>query len=723
MPLLIARADGKCDNSFKKVGYNMNKTYSRIISVFILITLLIHPLSVYASGDTLVDSTNIDSLIDSYADQIKEQTVKLFNTYDTAVDSVGSLWSGFITVWKSTKATAYYGLSVTKLIAGLSKDFVVYLKDNYFFGYFDNGEEYHYIAPDKRFLDHIHQITKSSELVPSENSYPIVGYENYIYNIGFKGNFPFNFGDNASNNIQNKVMFSTSPYNNYPECSTLVQGTSGYVTGYLQTISSAIQNGYAVYYRVSSYYSSDSNSIIINPFESNSSNIRIGTLEFQGTKLYILNSSSCSFSRRAFAQQISGRWNYTPYLSIFESGAFTSTDTGYTTPFYFYGNEFFSNVYGNATFAVNGHQILYYNGQFFDVTNNYTWDSSQSAYYIDMSGIVILNDTVINNAINNYNNTINNIINNYNVSPDYLLYIINDYINQVQNGIDYSEYFENINERLDLLEQEFQEIQEDLNNMAGTLVKIKNYCKSIDTILTNLFNKFDSLFTSSGLFFLDVKLDYMYNHLSQDMTNNTNRIINAINNINVSSNGGGGDINFGDFIVDIDASLNLLFTLNNEQKTEIETDIDTIKVPFSWIGTLGNNINTLLTKMVNRSAYYSGDSVTGDFGNFGDIFDTENEAVAVTTDTRSRSFDRVPVGTAAASSSYPVIYLHFGNSTSDFNYGGDVPAIDFSWYAPYKSTVDTVIVIFAWAFAVICFYRSLPSLLDGGSAKENKGDN
>ena len=674
----------------------------RIISLIIAITLLFQPLSVFANSDDTVTSENVDDIISIYASQIKQLTVEFFNDYSIEVDSIDSLYSGFVAFWKVAKAPALYGLSITKTVSSLCYDFIIYLRDNYFYGYFDNGEEIHYVSPAGKLPSHSKPSPHSSTThTPNDNFYPFGSGVN-IYEMGFTGQYPF---DSPNKTYYQNLDFS---YPTSPLSEEICSGKNGI---YMLTYRNQEQlEGSCAYINQDNYIGK----VIA---QSGHTYIQFYQMEIVDHKLYYHDATfgtnvvgKCFYNSGTLTNQLYSTSNPT----YWPSPEYTKS---IGKPISFYGQKEYNCIWGNWILDTGSYFVLYYQNQF--INCNGLTGSDGHGSYIDLSSTILWNTTYIDNAINNYNTVINNIINNYpTISPDLFLYILNDYLSKIPN-IDYSEYLEELSNRISELEDLLNSELEDIQNIKSTLVKVKNYLKNIDTNITHIMERFDSLFLQSGIFFLDAKLDYLYNHLSSDMTRNTNAIISALNNISISSNGGSsGDINFGDLIIDLDASLNLLFSLNNEQKSEIESDIDTIKAPFSWIGTLGNNINTLLTKMVNRSASYSGDAVTGNFGDFGNIFVSENQA-----NSPENGSNRMSSRSNSSNSEYPVIYLHFGNSTSDIYYGGDVPAIDFSWYQPYKSIVDNVIVVFAWAFAVICFYRSLPSLLDGGSAKENKGDN
>ena len=63
----------------------------------------------------------------------------------------------------------------------------------------------------------------------------------------------------------------------------------------------------------------------------------------------------------------------------------------------------------------------------------------------------------------------------------------------------------------------------------------------------------------------------------------------------------------------------------------------------------------------------------------------------------------------------PVIYVDLGRASSG-NYGSQrVLLTDFSWYAPYKGQVDTVLSAALWAFFGWRVFLKLPGIIGGES--------
>lgn len=68
----------------------------------------------------------------------------------------------------------------------------------------------------------------------------------------------------------------------------------------------------------------------------------------------------------------------------------------------------------------------------------------------------------------------------------------------------------------------------------------------------------------------------------------------------------------------------------------------------------------------------------------------------------------------------PKLELNFNNANSKYNYGGKVAYIDLSFYAPYKPTVDKIILAISYIFFFMAMYKNIPSIINGTSAVTHK---
>lgn len=63
----------------------------------------------------------------------------------------------------------------------------------------------------------------------------------------------------------------------------------------------------------------------------------------------------------------------------------------------------------------------------------------------------------------------------------------------------------------------------------------------------------------------------------------------------------------------------------------------------------------------------------------------------------------------------PVIYMDLSQAESEYDYGDRAVALDLSWYARYKPTVDNLLSALMWGFFIWNTYTHIPDILNGGS--------
>lgn len=63
----------------------------------------------------------------------------------------------------------------------------------------------------------------------------------------------------------------------------------------------------------------------------------------------------------------------------------------------------------------------------------------------------------------------------------------------------------------------------------------------------------------------------------------------------------------------------------------------------------------------------------------------------------------------------PKIEIHLNKADSKYDYGEVAYALDMTWYAKYKPTVDTILSSMMWLFFVWRVFVKLPSLIGGVS--------
>ena len=63
----------------------------------------------------------------------------------------------------------------------------------------------------------------------------------------------------------------------------------------------------------------------------------------------------------------------------------------------------------------------------------------------------------------------------------------------------------------------------------------------------------------------------------------------------------------------------------------------------------------------------------------------------------------------------PVIRINLGSATTSYNLGGDMVFIDFSFYEPYKASMDAVLSAFLWLWFCWRVILNLPGIIGGVS--------
>lgn len=64
----------------------------------------------------------------------------------------------------------------------------------------------------------------------------------------------------------------------------------------------------------------------------------------------------------------------------------------------------------------------------------------------------------------------------------------------------------------------------------------------------------------------------------------------------------------------------------------------------------------------------------------------------------------------------PVIHYHVGKSSGKWQWADAEGVIDFSWYEPYKPTVDLIVGGFLYVGFIWLLFTHLPGIIQGGDA-------
>ena len=266
----------------------------------------------------------------------------------------------------------------------------------------------------------------------------------------------------------------------------------------------------------------------------------------------------------------------------------------------------------------------------------------------------------------------------------------------------------------------------------GTNIKFKpKSTRDLNDIIYNIFNQYNYYVSDNGV--SGNGIDYSYDlrtiiELLRNINNKLNQFSDKFEEYSSS------------VVAKLDSIENLLRSLvelNEDQQNEIDLQLDQLKLPFTGLIKAFSGLADFLNDIKRHSAQYS----TGaGFGNYNDISfgDSNYNVSSLSANVSSLSYDPtvysyVPLygsnevvllggsvnenavsGNSAENIEAPVFYMDFSLADSDIDYGGKVAAIDFSWYAKYKYTVDRLIVSFCWALFAWRAFKSLPSLIGGG---------
>lgn len=141
--------------------------------------------------------------------------------------------------------------------------------------------------------------------------------------------------------------------------------------------------------------------------------------------------------------------------------------------------------------------------------------------------------------------------------------------------------------------------------------------------------------------------------------------------------------------------LKLLFIPDESSSNEISIQINNISKPIIWIGDFMDNSKRMISVLL-----LGDDSLNNDGSGEG-----SGEG-----------------GSGSGTQDPPVITVDFANSTSEYDYGGEVAIMDLSWYAPYKSICDPIIVAFCWVMFIVRVVKDIPGIINGFSSNNKEGE-
>ena len=150
--------------------------------------------------------------------------------------------------------------------------------------------------------------------------------------------------------------------------------------------------------------------------------------------------------------------------------------------------------------------------------------------------------------------------------------------------------------------------------------------------------------------------------------------------------------------------------MTDEQKADINMQLEKLKSPFAWIFTFIDGFTDFIDEFRTRSAAYSSGFSIGH--TYTDYFTTSGNSASGISVNDINSGDPEIVGASPLVA--PVLTAHFNDSSSDIFKVGDVVVLNLSWYIPYKPTIDKIVVTFCWVIFFWRLFKTIPSILSGG---------
>lgn len=75
---------------------------------------------------------------------------------------------------------------------------------------------------------------------------------------------------------------------------------------------------------------------------------------------------------------------------------------------------------------------------------------------------------------------------------------------------------------------------------------------------------------------------------------------------------------------------------------------------------------------------------------------------------------------STSSSEPPTLEINLGNAESKYNYGGKTIALDMTWYARYKPSVDAIVGSIMWVVFGWKLFIGLPNIIGGVGSQYNE---
>lgn len=265
---------------------------------------------------------------------------------------------------------------------------------------------------------------------------------------------------------------------------------------------------------------------------------------------------------------------------------------------------------------------------------------------------------------------------------------INLNISNIVNSVEFNDYFDFINETLEnvsndidltnsLLIQLIQQIQDNQNNY-------------VPTDNDDIYNYISDLFSNMQII-VDNHIEIP--DISPDLGGIADALVALLNFLATIIRTVGSIVD--SLIQGLLDLLKLLFIPDEPSSNNISIQINNISKPIIWIGDFMDNSKRMISILL-----LGDDSLNNDGSG-----DGSGES-----------------GSGSGTQDPPVITVDFSNSTSEYDYGGEVAIMDLSWYAPYKSICDPIIVAFCWVMFIVRVVKDIPGIINGFSSNNKEGE-
>ena len=272
------------------------------------------------------------------------------------------------------------------------------------------------------------------------------------------------------------------------------------------------------------------------------------------------------------------------------------------------------------------------------------------------------------------------------------------------SSIDYSSAINDIISKLTLLVEQGEQDEEYKAKVLEYLSSIESYDKqTFDTLLNLLNNVNQGIFYTSNdgtTYSVSELAYYIYNYLKDNVDVKTSvisslleKILTAIENISPS--------------IDVDIDID-----GDGEKDSVDSWFSSFLGKFAFIGTLYDCGKQLVADV-------TGDAASAQAVSNGVVSSEDLQAVHVVSVASVDSDSSNDFVAQEVSYTVPEMLLNFPSvSWHGINFG-NMSAINLSWYAPYKQTVDNIVSGFLWLAFVWLVFKRVPNIIQGvGMAEE-----